>query len=69
MIILIGWTIYEILLFLSFMKVYPSSGPVAGGTLITITGHSIGNHDNDVIIVDIDGANCNNVTILIDSNR
>ncbi|CAC5392999.1 PLXNB [Mytilus coruscus] len=53
----------------SIKMVYPSSGPVNGGTLINITGQSIGNRDDDVIIVDIDGVKCNNVTVLIASNR
>ncbi|CAC5383463.1 PLXNA [Mytilus coruscus] len=43
-------------------KVNPLSGPVNGGTLVTIIGQFIGNvHDN--ISVDFDGVRCNNVTV------
>ncbi|XP_052080668.1 plexin-B1-like isoform X9 [Mytilus californianus] len=43
-------------------KVNPLSGPVNGGTLVTIIGQFIGNvHDS--ISVDFDGLRCNNVTV------
>ncbi|XP_052081072.1 plexin-A1-like [Mytilus californianus] len=45
-------------------KVYPSSGPVNGGTLVTITGNYLGNA-NDNISVDINGVICHDVTVTI----
>ncbi|CAC5384283.1 unnamed protein product [Mytilus coruscus] len=43
-------------------KINPSSGPVNGGTLVTITGRFIGNA-NDNITIDFDGVRCHNVTV------
>lgn len=40
---------------------YPASGPVNGGTLLTISGNYLGNI-NDSISVDIGGVRCHNVT-------
>lgn len=40
----------------------PLSGPVKGGTLVTIIGRFIGNM-NDSISVDFDGVRCDNVTV------
>ncbi|CAC5377409.1 PLXND [Mytilus coruscus] len=45
-------------------KVDPSSGPVNGGTLLTVTGKFLGN-DNDSISVEISGVICHNVTVTI----
>ncbi|OPL20340.1 hypothetical protein AM593_06227, partial [Mytilus galloprovincialis] len=44
-------------------KIYPSSGPVNGGTLVTITGRFIGNANDNVTMV-FDGVLCHNVTVL-----
>lgn len=41
---------------------YPSSGPINGGTILTITGKYIGNI-NDSISVDISGVGCHNVIV------
>ncbi|XP_076089861.1 hepatocyte growth factor receptor-like [Mytilus galloprovincialis] len=43
--------------------VHPSSGPVNGGTLLTITGKYIGNV-TDSIYVDVSGVRCHNVTVI-----
>ncbi|XP_052080598.1 plexin-B1-like [Mytilus californianus] len=43
-------------------KVYPSSGPLRGGTMLTISGKYIGNI-KDKISVDIGGVRCHNVTV------
>ncbi|XP_052080809.1 teneurin-1-like [Mytilus californianus] len=43
-------------------QVYPSSGPINGGTLVTITGKYLGNV-NDDIFVDLKGVECQNVTV------
>ncbi|XP_063418249.1 plexin-B2-like [Mytilus trossulus] len=43
-------------------KVYPSTGPVQGGTLLTITGKYLGNV-NDSISVRFNGVRCDNVTV------
>ncbi|XP_071160326.1 uncharacterized protein [Mytilus edulis] len=43
-------------------QVYPASGPVNGGTLLTISGNYLGNN-NDSISIDIGGVRCNNVTV------
>ncbi|XP_076089869.1 uncharacterized protein LOC143061509 [Mytilus galloprovincialis] len=43
-------------------KVYPLSGPVNGGTLVSITGQFIGNA-NDIIFVDFDGIRCKSVIV------
>ncbi|XP_052080994.1 plexin-B2-like [Mytilus californianus] len=43
-------------------KVFPSNGPIKGGTLLTITGKYLGNV-NDSISVDFSGVRCNNVTV------
>ncbi|XP_071159959.1 plexin-B2-like isoform X2 [Mytilus edulis] len=43
-------------------KVYPSTGPIQGGTLLTITGKYLGNV-NDRISVKFNGVRCNNVTV------
>ncbi|XP_052080277.1 hepatocyte growth factor receptor-like isoform X2 [Mytilus californianus] len=43
-------------------QVYPASGPVNGGTLLTLTGNYLGNV-NDSIFVDISGVRCHNVTV------
>ncbi|XP_063443277.1 plexin-A1-like [Mytilus trossulus] len=45
-----------------WVQVYPSNGPVNGGTLLTITGKYLGNA-NDDISVNISGVICNNVTV------
>ncbi|VDI43321.1 Hypothetical predicted protein, partial [Mytilus galloprovincialis] len=45
-------------------KVYPSSGPVNGGTVVTITGKYLGNI-TDNISVNISGVICNDVTVTI----
>ncbi|XP_071159994.1 plexin A3-like [Mytilus edulis] len=45
-------------------KVYPSSGPVNGGTLVTITGKYLGN-TTDNISLNISGVICHNVTVTI----
>ncbi|XP_076112604.1 plexin-B1-like isoform X2 [Mytilus galloprovincialis] len=42
-------------------QVNPTSGPVNGGTLVTITGQFIRNV-NDTVTVDFDGVRCHNVT-------
>lgn len=47
-----------------FKQVYPSSGPVNGGTLVTITGKYLGN-TTDNISVNISGVICNDVTVTI----
>ncbi|XP_052080748.1 plexin-B2-like isoform X2 [Mytilus californianus] len=44
-------------------QVYPSRGPVNGGTLLTITGKYIGNV-TDSISVDVSGVRCHNVTVV-----
>ncbi|CAG2203352.1 unnamed protein product [Mytilus edulis] len=46
----------------SFGCVYPSTGPIQGGTLLTITGKYLGNV-NDSISVKFNGVRCNNVTV------
>ncbi|CAG2238871.1 unnamed protein product [Mytilus edulis] len=43
-------------------EVYPSSGPVNGGTLLTITGKYIGNV-SDSIYVEVSGVRCHNVIV------
>ncbi|XP_071160360.1 uncharacterized protein [Mytilus edulis] len=43
-------------------QVYPTSGPVNGGTLLTISGNHLGNN-NDNISIDISGVRCHNVTV------
>lgn len=41
---------------------YPSSGPVNGGTVLTISGNYLGNvHDS--ISIDIGGVRCTNLTV------
>lgn len=44
------------------MQVYPTSGPLNGGTLLTISGNYLGNI-NDSISIDISGVRCHNVTV------
>ncbi|CAG2245818.1 unnamed protein product [Mytilus edulis] len=41
------------------LSVYPTSGPVKGGTLLTISGNHLGNI-NDSISIDIRGVRCHN---------
>jgi len=47
--------------------VFPTSGPINGGTLVTITGHNIG-RKMDNISVTIGGIDCTDVEVL-DVNR
>lgn len=42
---------------------YPSTGAVNGGTLVTVTGKFLGN-DSDSISVEISGAICHKVTVI-----
>ncbi|CAG2200934.1 PLXNA [Mytilus edulis] len=43
-------------------QVYPASGPVNGGTFLTISGNYLGNI-NDSISIDIGGVKCQNITV------
>ncbi|XP_063418256.1 plexin-A3-like [Mytilus trossulus] len=49
-------------------KVSPLSGPVDGGTLVTVVGKFLGNV-NDSISVEISGVMCHNVTVTIPGTR
>ncbi|XP_076112616.1 plexin-B3-like [Mytilus galloprovincialis] len=53
---------YEVKCLPEIYQVNPLSGPVKGGTLVTIIGRFIGNM-NDSISVDFDGVRCDNVTV------
>ncbi|CAG2246637.1 PLXNB [Mytilus edulis] len=50
------------------VQVYPSTGPVNGGTLVTVTGKFLGN-DSDSISVEISGVICHNVTVTVPGTK
>lgn len=47
---------------------YPSTGPVNGGTLVTVTGKFLGN-DSDSISVEISGVICHSVTVTVPGTK
>ncbi|CAG2238875.1 PLXNA [Mytilus edulis] len=55
-------------MYIQVIQVNPSSGPVYGGTVVTITGKYIGNV-TDNIVVAISGVQCHNITVIKPDTR
>lgn len=50
------------------IQVYPASGPVNGGTLLTISGNHLG-YENDSIRVNISGVRCSTVRVITPNTK
>ncbi|CAG2203334.1 unnamed protein product [Mytilus edulis] len=52
----------------SISKLEPSSGPIFGGTLVSLEGKNVGNQGDDITVT-ISGAECTNVTVVKSSKK